>query len=148
MHSKVLSEPSWIVSSHSAHQPELSLLRFQVFNLNRNWMGWVSVVWGLSYGISDRVVFVSFLLAVITSPFVRRNRACAIPRSSARYAVRLRPSVPSQAAHTSCKALSGHDLISIVVFFMNPALARPVSDLVPNSFTVASRPVVVCSQFV
>lgn len=62
--------------------------------------------------------------------------------------VRLRPSVPSQAAHTSRKALSGHDLISIVVFFMDPALARPVSDLVPNSLTVASRPVVVCSQFV
>lgn len=62
--------------------------------------------------------------------------------------VHLRPSASSQAAHTSLQALFGHDLISIVVFFMDLALARPVLDLVPNSLTVALRLVVVCSQFV
>ena len=47
------------------------------------------------------------------------------------------------------RALFGHDLISIVVFFMDLALARPVLDLVLNSLTVALlRSVVVCSQFV
>lgn len=75
----------------------------------------------------------------------------------ARYVVRLRLSAPSQAAHTFRKAagpgrrrwLFGHDLISIVVFFMDLALARPVLDLVLNSLTVALlRSVVVCSQFV